>query len=513
VLACRQERTGHQMTSPAPKPASEPRRPATPDKIKRSAKAIVAADKAKPAISMRAALSDMQLLGSVLCGDSWRAWKILLVALMGERLEESERAVFRELTGRECEPGEAIEEFWGAIGRRGGKSRAMAVLAVYLAAFRDYRAVTVAGERPTVLLLAANVKQASISLSYVAGILESVPLLSQMVKGRTADSVELINGVVIEVRPASFKGLRGITAVAVVADEIAFWHTEDSQSSNPDSEIIAALRPSLATTQGPLICISSPYARRGELWTTYQRHFGAKGDPKILVAKAPSRTMNPSLPQRVVDRAMERDAASASAEYMAEFRTDLERFVSLEAVQDCVPPGVRELPPQRQAYVCFIDPSGGSADSMTMAIAYRNHDGGAVLVAIRERRPPFSPAAVVAEFAEILRLYGVREVRGDAYGAVWVQEAFEKLGIGYRHSEKNRSQLYSELLPALNSREVTLLDDKRLVAQLVGLERRTSRSGKDSIDHAPGGHDDVANACAGALVYAVGRRRPELFWG
>ena len=107
----------------------------------------------------------------------------------------------------------------------------------------------------------------------------------------------------------------------------------------------------------------------------------------------------------------------------------------------------------------------------------------------------------------------MREVRGDAYGAVWVQEAFEKLGIGYRHSEKNRSQLYSELLPALNSREVTLLDDKRLVAQLVGLERRTSRSGKDSIDHAPGGHDDVANACAGALVYAVGRRRPELFWG
>ena len=241
------------MTSPAPKPASEPRRPATPDKIKRSAKAIVAADKAKPAISMRAALSDMQLLGSVLCGDSWRAWKILLVALMGERLEESERAVFRELTGRECEPGEAIEEFWGAIGRRGGKSRAMAVLAVYLAAFRDYRAVTVAGERPTVLLLAANVKQASISLSYVAGILESVPLLSQMVKGRTADSVELINGVVIEVRPASFRGLRGITAVAVICDEIAFWYTEDNQSSNPESEIIAALRPALSTTSGPLI--------------------------------------------------------------------------------------------------------------------------------------------------------------------------------------------------------------------------------------------------------------------
>jgi hypothetical protein len=208
--------------------------------------------------------------------------------------------------------------------------------------------------------------------------------------------------------------------------------------------------------------------------------------------------MNPSLPESVVTRAMERDAAAASAEYMAEFRSDLERFLTVEAVQDCVMPGVRELPPQHQPYIAFVDPSGGSADSMTMGIAFRAHDkGGAILACIRERRPPFSPAAVVAEFVETLRLYGVSEVRGDAYGAVWVQESFQKLGIGYRLSDKNRSQIYSELLPAINSREVSLLDDRRLVAQLTGLERRTARSGKDTIDHPPNQHDDVANAAAG----------------
>jgi hypothetical protein len=50
-----------------------------------------------------------------------------------------------------------------------------------------------------------------------------------------------------------------------------------------------------------------------------------------------------------------------------------------------------------------------------------------------------------------------------------------------------------------------LLDDKRLQAQLIGLERRTSRAGKDSIDHGPGGHDDIANAVAGvAGLLAVG---------
>jgi hypothetical protein len=502
------------MTFPVSKPAGEPRKPATPDKLKRSAKALVAADKARPAISMRQALSDMHLLGSVLCGDTWRAWRILLVALMGERLEESERAVFRELTGRECEPGEAIEEFWGAIGRRGGKSRAMAVLAVYLAAFRDYRAVTVAGERPTVLLLAANVKQAAIALGYIAGILESVPMLAGMIRGRTADSIELTNGVTIEVRPASFRGLRGITAVAAIVDEIAFFFDDSSGSSNPDVEILNALRPALATTGGPLICISSPYSRRGELWTTYQRHFGSKGDPKILVAKAPSRTMNPSLPQRVVDRAFERDAASASAEYGAEFRSDLEAFLNLESLAPCILNGVREIPPAGRDFVAFSDAAGGSGggDSMTLAVAYRDGDG-AVLAALREVRPPFSPEATVEEFASVLRAYSVTTVHGDRWGSQFVQEQWRRRGFTYRESDKTRSDLYLELLPLISSRRVALLDDRKLIQQLVSLERRTARSGRDSIDHPPNQHDDLANSAAGALVFAIGRRRQELHWG
>lgn len=51
-----------------------------------------------------------------------------------------------------------------------------------------------------------------------------------------------------------------------------------------------------------------------------------------------------------------------------------------------------------------------------------------------------------------------------------------------------------------------LLASQRLIAQLLGLERNTSRGGKDSIDHARGGHDDVANAAAGALLTALAKR-------
>ena len=57
--------------------------------------------------------------------------------------------------------------------------------------------------------------------------------------------------------------------------------------------------------------------------------------------------------------------------------------------------------------------------------------------------------------------------------------------------------------------QVELLEPPKLLAQLVGLERRTSRAGKDSIDHGIDGHDDVANCVAGA-VYEAGDAPPPL---
>ena len=66
------------------------------------------------------------------------------------------------------------------------------------------------------------------------------------------------------------------------------------------------------------------------------------------------------------------------------------------------------------------------------------------------------------------------------------------------------------MLPLLNAKRVELLEHARLSAQLVNLERRTSRGGRDSIDHSPGGHDDIANAVAGVLVMLDLDRRASL---
>lgn len=452
----------------------------------------------RPLETMREALTDPRLLGLALPGDSWLAWRVLLIAAMGEPLLDHERALFTELTGRESEPLQLVEELWAIVGRRGGKTRAAGTLGAYVATLCDHSANLAPGERGDVPILAASTKQADRAFMAVLGVLEHSPELAPMIVSSTSDTIRLSTGIDVQVRPANFRTVRGITAVAAIADELAFWMVEGA--SNPDTEILNALRPSLATTGGPLVVISSPHAKRGELYSTFRRDYGREGDPLILVAKGPSRSFNPALPQRVVDRAYERDAAVAAAEFGGEFRNDIEAFVSREVVEACVAVGVFERPrASGLTYMAFVDPSGGANDAMTLAIGHQAGDR-AVLDVLRERRPPFSPESVVEEFAEVLKAYGVSSVTGDRYAGEWPREGFRKRGITYVLVDQTRSDLYRDMLPKLNSGQVELLDNRTLVGQIAGLERRVARGGKESIDHAPNGHDDLANAAAGMIA-------------
>jgi hypothetical protein len=454
-----------------------------------------------PRVSLREAFSDSNLLGTAIVGDSWRSWRTLLIAAMGEELCDDERETFSKLTGRDREPRQRVDQFAAVIGRRGGKSRAMATLACYLAGLCQHTDALVPGERGVLLCVALDQRVAKIILDYAEACFERSPILKQLIASRTADALELTNGITLEVRPASFRKLRGPTYVAVIADELAFWYG-DSGYANPDVEILNAVEPGLATTGGPLILASSPHARRGVLWEVFKRHHGAGGDPLILVAHGPSRTLNPSLPQRVVDRALEKDRTRATAEYLAEFRTDVEGFVTLEIVEGCVGDYREQLPACGTFYGAFVDPAGGSGpDAMTLAIAHKTRPDNRITIdAVREIRPPFSPTLVVDEFAELLKTYRVTKVVGDHYGGEFVKEPFRKHGISYELCKQPKSDLYRDLLPSLNSGQIALPRHDRLVAQICGLERRTGRSGKDSIDHAPNGHDDLANAVAGAAA-------------
>jgi hypothetical protein len=437
--------------------------------------------------------------------ETWRAWFCFLRALFGLPLDDQERVLFQQHTGRADPPAGGTREAWLVVGRRGGKSMILAVIAVFLAVFVNWRPFLSPGERGTVMIVAADRRQARTIFRYVAALLK-IPMLAPLIERETADSLDLNNGVTVEILTANFRTVRGYTLVAALCDELAFWRNEEA--ANPDDEILAAIRPAQATVPGAmLLCASSPYARRGALWEAYRRNYG-KADSNVLVWKAPTLVMNPTVPQSVVNEAIEADPASAAAEYLGEFRSDVETFVSRDIVEAAVVPGRHELPRvDGVRYVGFVDPSGGSADSMALAIAHcESTTGGAARVVVdvvRERKPPFSPDDVTEEFADLLKAYGCGSVYGDRFGGLWPRERFQVHGVDYNVAVKVKSEIYRDLLPMLNSHRVDLPDSPRAVTQFCSLERRTARGGRDSIDHAPGGRDDVANAIAGAIVMAL----------
>ena len=179
---------------------------------------------------------------------------MFLRALFALPMNDADLAVFTEHTGRATPPAVPFKEAALICGRRGGKSRVLALIAVFIACFIDHTPHLAAGEVATVAVIAADRRQARTVLRYVLGLLRAVPSLGALIDVETAESVSLTNRVAIEVHTAGFRTSRGYTLAAVLADEIAFWRSEDD-SAAPDTEILRALRPGLVFS--PVIHVAS----------------------------------------------------------------------------------------------------------------------------------------------------------------------------------------------------------------------------------------------------------------
>ena len=457
-------------------------------------------------LSAADAFTDPDLFGPHFAGASWRRWSSFLATFGGDTasLDPDLAQVAASCTERgDLATLRQAREAWVIAGRRSGKSRVAAMLATWAACFADWRAHLAPGEIAVVAVVAADRQQARVLFRYIRALILETPPLRRMVVNETAERMELSNRAAVEVMTASAISVRGRTLACGILDEVAFWPIGDA--AQPDIEVLNALRPALASLPGSfLLAITSPYGRAGEAWNAFRRHFGRDGAP-VLVWRAATLTMNPTIPPELVDAALEEDQERAGAEWLAVFRKDVERFVSLEAIAACTVPGRFELPRLTGVrYHGFTDPSGGSQDSFTLAISHREGER-AVLDLVREVKPPFDPERVVNDYAAVLKDYGITRVMSDKYAGAWVFAAFHKAGIFVDQAARPKSEIYGELLPGLNSGKVELLDNQRLLAQLGSLERRTSRAGRDSIDHGPGAHDDLINSAAGALTMALAR--------
>jgi hypothetical protein len=461
----------------------------------------------KPLIPMREAISDPTLLGSAFprtAGgpDTWISWKAMALAAMGEALKPKELPAYRQLTQRDEPPSQRVEELVIIKGRRSGGTTFCAVMVAYQAALIDYSDVLGVGETATALLLAPSQRQADVAFSRVEGIFDASPLLKSMIVNRTKDTLILNNNVTVEVLAASYRNVRGLSLACAVVDEASFLFSEASNSRNSDVELTNALRPALLTTRGALILSSTPYAREGEVYSSFEKYFG-KQDAEVLVARAGSRDTNPTLSESVIARALERDPVAARAEFLGEFRSDVSGFISRDLLMQAVDQGVTERPPLPQIrYVAFCDAASGiasSGDGDRFALAIGHLEGDVVVIDCCERwMPPFNASEITGRVAAIAKVYRCAEVISDGFSSGYLRAELLRHGVGHRISEFDKSKLYLATLPALTSKRVRLLDLKFLIDEFASLERRTGNAGHDRIDAR--GHEDAANVCAGVIA-------------
>ena len=241
------------------------------------------------------ALADPRLFGTLPAFrdlTSWSRWLVFLRALCGLPLGTGDEAVFCEHTGRskyDPPPG-GWREAAAIVGRQSGKSR----IASTIAAFEAMLAEAEPDGTDTYALLIAQDQRAALRtlLAYARAPFEMIPLLKQAVVNQRVDSLTLNSGCVLAAYPCRPASIRGLRAKVVVADEAAYYRS--TENIPVDVEMLRAVRPTLATTGGRLIILSSPYAQTGALYDLYRRHRG-RDDSPVLVWHGTAPAMNPLL--------------------------------------------------------------------------------------------------------------------------------------------------------------------------------------------------------------------------
>lgn len=428
---------------------------------------------------------------------SWRPWLVLLRAVYGLEMNPADLDVFRKHTGRSTPRPGGYPEAVAIVGRQSGKSAIAATVAAFEAATSRQRGTFA-------LLVAQDERGVKRTLfSYAREPFRSVPVFAREVERETADTVELSSGASLGCYPCRPAAVRGVRASVVAVDELAYFTATDGRPT--DREMLRAIRPTLATTGGKLLILSSPYGQSGALWDLHRQHHGREDSP-VLIWQASAPEMNPTLAPDYLARMEQDDPEAYRSEVLGEFRAGIASLFDAEALDACVARGVREVPPvPGTSYRAHYDASGGRSDAAAISIGHREK-ALLRLDCVRRWPAPHNPETVIGEAADVLRAYGLPEVQIDRFGGDFPIRAFERAGIRAFVAEKATSDHYLSMLPRVNSASLVLLDLPDLLRELRGLERRRGSSGKDHVDHRGGAHDDAAAAVAGLVALLSARR-------
>lgn len=432
-------------------------------------------------------VADPQLLGLSLS----EAQGALLRAIYGLPMSKDQLDLYRLCTGRERPPVAPFGEVTVLAGAWAGKdSRIAAPIVCYEGVFGGHEAHLARGERAVIPLVAQDQRATRIAFSYIRDSLTGSPLLAGLAEEILAQEITLTNGVTIYCFPCTQRSLRGWSIPAGVLDELAFFRLEGQTDS--DAEIQASIRRGmLAFPSTRLVKITTPYMKSGVVYDDFRRAFGQE-DPDLLVWRASSALMNPTLKAERLERERRLDPDRFAREYEAEFAEDLEAHLPGAWVEAAVVPGRHELPPRDKVeYGAAVDSSGGGACAFTLSVHHIEGQGAERRVIqdamkgwARTRSATVDLEGVVKEIAEILSRYRVSRVVGDRYAKEWVRQAFARAGVAYEDPKTaageymDKSLAYLEVEPLFAQGRIELLNHPQLIRELKCLERRHARAAR-----------------------------------
>ena len=361
-----------------------------------------------PAIPIAEALADANLLGAAL-GDvaSWQTWRVVLKAAFAEPLTDEERALFALVAGDRAPPSRRVRELWcGPIGRRSGKSRMAAAVAVHVALLTDHSKRLVPGEIGTVAVIAASREQANTVFNYVRGFLMASPLLAGQVESIGRDEIMLHGDICISVVTNSFPD--GARHDVAGGDWRRSFYWSDESSAQPDVETYRAVLPSLVASGGMWVGISTGYRRAGLLFQKHRDHFGRDGDDVLVRQRADRGVQSDDRPCADCQGARAGPGERRRRNGTAAFAVTLRRFCPTTTLMR------RSIMTGRWscgrvpgcATRAFADPCGGRHDAYCLAIGHfegTRTDGRFVLDVVRGAQPPFDPQTTTRAFADLLQ--------------------------------------------------------------------------------------------------------------
>lgn len=395
------------------------------------------------------------------------------------------------------------------VGRRGGKSTSMVRVAVCEALFGEHKIPP--GDIGVVAVVSARRDDAMERLRTIASILDALGV-EYIQKG---DTIELPGrNVMFRVFTASVAGVSGFTTIFALCDEVSKWRDSDT-GANPAREVLAGLRPTLATQKEARIAlISSPMG----FLDAHAEAF-ALGDTAFqMTAHAPTWVANPTLTEQET-RDLETDDLIWQREYAA--IPQAEDVLSLLSQPDldyaCAPDeALSEHPCDRHVYVAAMDPAT-RGNAWTLAVATRTDADVRQVVLAREwrgsRTRPLVITSVLREIRDALAPFRLKHVYTDQFAVDAIRELAIPLGLAIVPSPwnlTNKAEAYENLKTQAQAKKLKIPDEPVLKTDLFGIRVKLTRSGivYELAEQGPR-HSDYAPAVAKAILEAKVQALPK----